>query len=486
MLWKMRHSIYWLSKSSDDLKSWRSQNDLTLSYHSMPASDKAWRTIAKIFLDALKAAWLLGDLGDLRSYKELSFKIQEVVVCTNRRALIHLQSFYTDIFTVPNYDLIYELGDFGIYTDEERERRPSKLSDSHSITPAPVLESKRMRGDSTNTALLVELEASSPVSLTDSHSHSITSALRATPSTRRESNRPRSDAEGVTITNIPTLGDGLHIKHLEDLSVNHEGLNHISARLYENELSNAETASPHAEWTGFRHNVFSIESNPPNNTAFVPTCVRIFKLESHVSSYLHLITHREALPTSRSVIQPSTTALVPVYAFTADRSRSSELYISDSGMLSSLRYKFHCEDANGNHYPWELYGFQGALMGAHFEGDYSAAHVSLHRYGSQTTESERFPRIQVWTDFPSARRSISDPFSHASLSKASASSSLLSSISRKNFSALTSYLTNDVNDSKIFIFSGNFIYVFFGQFADSFHLSKQIQNLVTYAADPLL
>lgn len=502
MAWKIRHSIYWLSKSSDDLREWRSENGLALSYHPTPVSDKAWHTVATIFIDALKAAWLLGDLGDLRAYKEPSFEIQEVVACAKKKVLGLLQSFFTDIFTVPNYDLINELGDFdmctddereqksshlsdsssipsspasepeimrnliselggiGSCTDDEREQKPSQVSDSSSILSSPVSEPEVMRRHFTNSTFPVELEGSC-VSLTDLHSHHVPSELGAVPSTQRKSNLFLSNAGGVHATNISPLADGLHITNLENASADYESIDHISARLHENELSNAEAESPKPVWTGFQHNVFSIESNPPHNTAFIPTRVRIFKFDSHLSSYLHLITYREALPTSRSVIQPSTAALVPVYAFAADRSEGSELYISDSGLRPSLRYRFDCRDPDGNHHPWELYGFQGALMGAYFEGDYSAASVSLHRCGSHTTEREIFPCIQVWTDFPSAHPALADSSSPTSLSTTSASSSPPSSISSKTFSALTSRLTDNVNDSKIFIFSRNFIYVLF-------------------------
>ena len=124
--WKIRHSIYWLSKSSEDLREWRSQNSLTLSCHNaIPVSDQEWHIIARIFLDALKAAWLLDGLGD----EKPSFETSEVVACAKRKVLTLLQSFYRDIFSVPEYDLIYELGDFGIFTDDEREKQDSRISE---------------------------------------------------------------------------------------------------------------------------------------------------------------------------------------------------------------------------------------------------------------------------------------------------------------------------------------------------------------------
>lgn len=153
-----------------------------------------------------------------------------------------------------------------------------------------------------------------------------------------KSNLVQSNAERVNTNRIGTPADGLHITHLEDSSVDRESIDHIPAGLRENKLSNAEIGTPETGWTGFRYKVSSVESNPPHNTAFVQTCVRIFEPNSQASRYLHLMSYREALPMTRSVIQPSTTVLIPVYAFAADRPESSEVYISDSGMQPSLRY----------------------------------------------------------------------------------------------------------------------------------------------------
>ena len=465
--WMIRHSVYWLSKSSEDLEDWRSEYGYALSYNTIPASDRARHMVARIFLDAIKAAWLLGELGDLRVYEEPSFEIRQVITCAKKKVLSLLRSLYRDIFTVPNYNLINEIGDFGICTNDEKIQKGCPHSDSYSFLLSPVSEPEVMHRLPTSSTLPVELEAGSQVSLIDSESHDSPSELRSTPSTSLERSPFHSNARFIETANISTLADGLHITQLEHQSTDHEGVEHISAGLRENELSNAETRTPKAMWTGFQYNFSSKESSPPYNTTFIRTCVRIFKLDSHASSFLHLMTFRESLPLSRSEVQPSSTVLVPVYAFSVDRPESSELYLSDSGLQPSLRYTFLCKDSNGDHWPWELYGFQGALMGAYFEGDYSAASVSLHRCGSQVMESERFPRMQVWTDFPSPHQSaVSDLSSRTSQSTTSASSSSTqSSISSRDFSALTSHLTQNVNDTKLFIFSRNFIYVLFGTFS---------------------
>ena len=459
MAWKIRHSIYWLSKSSEGLGAWRSEHALALSYYPIYLPEKAQHTIAKIFLDTLKAAWLLGDLGDLRAYQQPSFEIQTVVAHAKKKVLGLLQAFYKKPFTVPKYDVINELGDLDISTDDEQERKPPQISDYSSLHSSPISDPGLLFRESTNSTRPVELEASSPVSLTDSHSYHTPREFTIPSSTRGGRDLCASNPGSVNATSMSTLADGLHIAQLEDPGADNESIDHTLARLHKNELFNAEMECTQTVWAGFQYNMFSIESSPPHNIAFIPTRVRVFKLDSPVSSHF-LVTYRDALPTSQSVIEDSTAALIPVYAFAADRSESSELYISDSGLPPSLRYRFHCKDSNGSHCPWELYGFQGALMGAYFEADYSAASVSLQPCGSRKTERERFPRIQVWTDFPSAHSAM---YSNSSSPiNSSTTSTPIAAISHRDFSALTSRLTNNVNVSKIFIFSRNFIYVLFG------------------------
>ena len=461
MAWKIRHSIYWLSKGSEGLGAWRSEHALALSYYPVHLPEKARHSIARIFLDTLKAAWLLCDLGDLRAYQQPSFEIQTVVTHVKKKVLDLLQAFYKKPFTVPKYDDINGLDDLDISTDDEQERKPSQISDCSSLHSSPISEPGLLFKESTNSTCPVELEASSSVSLTDSHSYHTPRELKIPSSTRGERDRCASKPGSVNATSMSTLADGLHIAQLEDPRADNESIDHTLARLHKNELFNVEMECTQTVWAGFQYNMFSIESSPPHNTAFIPTRVRVFKLDSPISSHFHLVTYRDALPTSQSVIQDSTAALIPVYAFAADRSEGAELYISDSGLPPSLRYKFHCKDSNGNHRPWELYGFQGALMSAYFEADYSAASVSLQPCGSRKTERERFPRIQVWTDFPSAHSAM---YSNSSspINPSTAPIPIAAPISHRAFSALTSRLTNNVNDSKIFIFSGNFIYVLFG------------------------
>ena len=150
LAWMIRHSIYWFSKSSEDLREWRSENGLDISNHAISTSDKEWHIIAKIFLDAIKAAWLLEDLGDLQAYGEPSDEVREVVACAKKKVLSLLQSFYKDIFTVPNYDLINKLGDFSMCTDDERKEKASQSSDSYAILSSSVPDSEIMHGQLTD------------------------------------------------------------------------------------------------------------------------------------------------------------------------------------------------------------------------------------------------------------------------------------------------------------------------------------------------
>ena len=150
LTWMIRHSIYWFSNSSEDLREWRSESGLATSNHAISASDEEWHFIAKIFLNAIKAAWLLEDVDDLRAYGEPSAEVREVVACAKKKILNLLQSFYEDIFTVPNYDLINELGNFSMCTDDERKEKAPQSSNSYAILSSSVSDSEKMHGQLTD------------------------------------------------------------------------------------------------------------------------------------------------------------------------------------------------------------------------------------------------------------------------------------------------------------------------------------------------
>ena len=470
--WKIRSSIEWLSKSSYDLSEWKSENALALSFNTIPVSDKARRDIATTFLDALKSAWLLLDTGDLQNYEQPSFEIKQVVVCSMGRNLDLFKSFFKDIFTVPDYKMIYERGDFSIDLIDDRTgkaRRPRRSgygSDSLQSISHPGLPT--INGDQALLPKDLEGSVSPPLSPTK--------LSTAVPDVELGQGN-HNNSESIDVNQSSTSLDGLHITHIEIPST--QASSPLPPAItHEVELLNAETLSSAEAWTGFHHNVSSVDRSSPHDAIYSESRVHLFKSTSEDSNYLRLITYRSAYPVDSRIIQPSSAQLVPLYAFTDDRSRSSELYISDSGMQTSLQYRFQCQTNNEEYNPWELYGFQGALMGANFEGDYSPASVVLHRCGSSRSDIERFPRIQMWTDFPYAHQGTSNSSPTSSPSTCSPSSPL-SSIYSRDFFALTSHPANGVNDSKIFVFSRHFIYIFFGwsrnplsqhsQFADTAH-----------------
>ena len=466
--WNARHSIYWLSKSAERLEEWRQEHGVALSYHSLPASDIAWEDMGRIFANALKAAWLLNSLGCLRGYNSPSHEMIEVISCVKRETLRLLKSFYDNIFTVPDDELIDSLGDFDVRMAEERKEitgwqykgAPSWLRGSSE----PELIQEQI--SSTICSSPVELEAASPVL---SQPQSIASPSSGTAQSPTGSSAPEVRSFGTNPSK------GLHIVDVELPTIPDE-ISSTTSDAQKIELRNTETLQ-----IGFTHNIVTIDKS--NALQPIPSRVRIFA--STNSPDLILYTYRPLLPEDKRIIQTSTDSLIPVYAFSNDRADTSELYIiTNSGLQTSLRYRFHCRKDTGEYYPSELYGFQGALMRAYFEGDYCAAGVELHRKGDSRTRVERFPRMQVWTDFPSSwavgglhgsgSGSGSDDSEGASIhasfmsttSPSSTNSSPVTSdsILGKEFSALTTRLERDVNYSKLFIFSQNFVYVVFGMY----------------------
>ena len=470
--WKARHSIYWLSKSAERLEEWQQQHSVALSYHSLPASDIAWEDMGRIFANALKAAWLLNNLGCLRGYNSPSHEMIEIISCVERKTLRLLKLFYENIFTVPDYKLIDSIGDFDVRTAEEQKEITGWHYKGAPSSPGESSESESIQEQvsSTMCSSPVELEAASPVL---SQPQSI-----ASPSSGTAQSPNVLSAPGVRPLGTDP-SEGLHIVDIERPTTVDE-ITSTTPGSQEIELPNTETLNIRNPWPGFSHKIMTIDSS--NALQPIPSHVRIFA--STNSPYLTLHTWRPPLPKDRRDIQTSTAALIPLYAFSNDRADTSDLYITDIGGQTSLRYRFHCRKDTGESYPWELYGFQGALMRAYFEGDYRAAGVELHRKGDSRTRVERFPRMQVWTDFPSSwalgglhgsgsgrGRDDSEGASiHASFlsttSPSSSNSSPVASdpISGKEFSMLTTRLERDVNNSKLFIFSQNFVYVVFSMY----------------------
>lgn len=472
LAWKVRHSIYWLSKSTEMLEEWRQEHGLALSYYSLPASDVAWEDIGRIFANALKAAWLLNNLGCLHGYKSPNHEMVEAISCAKRKTLRLLKSFYEDIFTVPDYELIESLGDFDVRMVEAQRENPEWRYKGAPSTPQGLSDPEPIQEQvsSTMCSSPLELEAVSPVL---SQSQSMNSSSNGTAQSPTASGAPAVRSFGTGPS------EGLHIVDVEFPTTPDE-TSSTTSNSQEIELRNTETLHMCSPWTGFAHNITTIDTS--NALQPIPSRVRIFA--STNSPYLTLHTYRPPLPKDRRIIHTPTASLIPLYAFSNDRTDTSELYITDSGLQTTLRYRFHCRKDTGEYYPSELYGFQAALMRAYFEGDYCAASVELHRKGDTRTRVERFPRMQVWTDFPSSPAvgalhgsgsssscddsegaSISASFMATTPPSSTNSSPVASdSIAAKEFSALTTRLERDVNYSKLFIFSQNFVYVVFSMF----------------------
>lgn len=470
--WKIRHSIYWLSKSAERLEEWRQEHGVALSYHSLPASDIAWQDMGWIFANALKAAWLLNDMDCLGGYNWPGHEMIVVINCVKRETLRLLNSFYENIFTVPDYELIDSLGDFDVRMADEQKKitgwqyKGAPSSPRGSSEPESIQE----QASSTICSSPVELEAASPVL---SQPQSV-----ASPSSGTAQSPNVFSAPGVRSSSTDS-SEGLHIVDIEFPTTPDE-ISSTTPGSQEIELPNTETLHIRSPWPGFAHKITTIDTS--NAIQPIPSHVRIFA--STNSPYLTLHTWRPPLPKDKRDIQTSTASLIPLYAFSNDRADTSELYITDISGQTSLRYRFHCQKDTGEYHPWELYGFQGALMRAYFEGDYRAAGVELHRKGDSRTRVERFPRMQVWTDFPSSwalgglhgsgSGSGSDDSEGASIhasftsttSPSSANSSPVASdsISGKEFSMLTTKLERNVSYSKLFIFSQNFVYVVFSMY----------------------
>lgn len=419
---------------------WKAKKGVALEYNSLPAHDK--NEVASMFTNALKAAWLANELG--LHLDEL--EVQNIISLTKEKVLKHMNTFYENPFTTPNYDLINELGNFDIEMAEWQKPQLEQEMNGVGSLPSPASSEIQVQRPA-------ELEALTPAPSSElfpqeSLVHTVPGHLHVTTSIPT-----RSDFEDLLTIRL-SLNDGLHITQAEERGLD-QGIDHMPARLQEIELHNEEVEPTAEGRSGFTYGVSTIDPNPPLNTTYIQSRVRVFRLDSQMDSYLTLNTYRDSFPKDRRVIKPSTAQLVPEYAFTDNRSNKCEIYVRDSGMQNSLRYKFHCRKDDEEFYPWELYGFQGALMGAQFEGDYSVKEVKLHRKGSQRTECERSSRIQVWTDFPTGH--------NATNSKASSSTLAPVSMDRRQFSALSEQ-SADVNDSKMFIFSQNFIYLFFSMY----------------------
>ena len=77
--------------------------------------------MGRIFADTPKAAWLLNNLDCLRGYQLPKYEMIEVISCAKRETLRLLESFYENIFTLPDYEPTNSGGDFDARMVEEQE-----------------------------------------------------------------------------------------------------------------------------------------------------------------------------------------------------------------------------------------------------------------------------------------------------------------------------------------------------------------------------
>ncbi|KAK6839264.1 hypothetical protein PG987_005130 [Apiospora arundinis] len=86
--------------------------------------------------------------------------------------------------------------------------------------------------------------------------------------------------------------------------------------------------------------------------------------------------------------------LMPRYASADDdATEGAEIYMLCKGRQKGLKYKF-LKDKSGQNSA--LYGFQGAMLGMAFLGEFQVLGATLKR--SKSDETLRYPRLQFWSD----------------------------------------------------------------------------------------
>lgn len=246
--------------------------------------------------------------------------------------------------------------------------------------------------------------------------------------------------------------DGLHVSKLEQ-SVLAKSVDDIQAERDEIELVNSELIEDQ-EWSsrlaGFYKGVSCTEEAEAHHAIYQPARVRIFK--NKLNGQFHLWTGREASSPDEHIVHPLT-EFVPIYAFADDRSKGleksgvAEVYLRHQGMQCSLRYRFKSPNPGVTRFPYELLGFQGALLGLQFEEEYKVSMVEFLRKGKSKPETESDPRLQIWTE-------VSEGKDHSSRESRS-----LSSFAQKTFTVNFDDALCRIDASKIFVYSSDDIYI---------------------------
>ncbi|OXV09364.1 hypothetical protein Egran_02880, partial [Elaphomyces granulatus] len=194
---------------------------------------------------------------------------------------------------------------------------------------------------------------------------------------------------GLHVTSLEY--SGLHVTLLEN-APDPRGIEHIYILPGETEIFN--------EWPGsvsrFYNDILS-----SNGTTFVPSNLRLFRT---LDGRIHIHTQREGDRMHDFYIDPTTTELIPQYAFNDDRSRGSEIFFRQDGDLIGLRYKFLANQSCESQL--QLYDFQGLLTRMIFGGQYKVKKASL--FDRHTTKHVYdYPKIQFWTESTRANNASS-------------------------------------------------------------------------------
>jgi hypothetical protein len=272
--------------------------------------------------------------------------------------------------------------------------------------------------------------------------------------------------------------EGLQVAHVEndpalpESAIRSSTSNDTTSATHgETEMPNLEHSESESPKHGFQTGVLSFDPMPPlNELGYVKSHVSVFKRFAGPESYVRVQTKRKGAPTNDFKALLQLTELVPSYVFSEDEDLERPLFLRSAGISLGLIFKVKCTDDMGQNYFKELYGFQGALMGARFEVQYSARSILLHRKGAEA-ERLRPIKIQIWTDAKELNRA-SDP---ATISRSDSSGP----VSPRHREIPLDSSESDIEEAKIYLFSQNCIYVLF--ISDRIVATKQTAPKKTFS-----
>ncbi|KAF2733875.1 hypothetical protein EJ04DRAFT_258081 [Polyplosphaeria fusca] len=219
------------------------------------------------------------------------------------------------------------------------------------------------------------------------------------------------------------------------------------------EMPNLECSDPGRSRGGFLHGVLSLDTTAPRNQGYMKSHVRVMKNFSPSDSYVRVCTSRHQAPFHEVKALLSLVELVPSYAFLDENDCEYPLFLRSAGLTLGLTYKVKCVD-NPSESALDLYGLQGALIGATFEVQYPAKSILLHRKGKSAAERLRSAKVQMWTDSKELTSAPDGP------GPATGSSNEGPTSPRHRAIPLDSS-DEDVEATKIYLYSQHCIYVLF-------------------------